>query len=163
MARLPADTALIDGEIVVENERGLSDFSMLQAALKDGERERFVYYVFDLLHLDGEDLSRLPLIERKAALKELLEDARATPAPIRYSEHFEEDGAVVWQQACQMHLEGIVSKRADAPYRAGRSDNFIKIKCAHRAGIRGRRLFALDRRCRGRSARWWPATTQTAS
>ena len=71
VARLPAETALIDGEIVVENERGLSVFSMLQAALSNGERDRFVYYVFDLLHLDGEDLSRRPLIERKAALKEL--------------------------------------------------------------------------------------------
>ncbi len=75
VARLPAETALIDGEIVIENERGVSDFSMLQAALKDGERKRFLYYVFDLLHLNGEDLSRRPLIERKAALKEFLDEA----------------------------------------------------------------------------------------
>jgi bifunctional non-homologous end joining protein LigD len=129
VARLEADTALIDGEIVVENDRGVSDFSMLQAALSNGERDRFVYYVFDLLHLDGEDLSRLPLVERKAALKELLDETGDTGS-IRYSEHFTESGSVVWQQACQMNLEGIVSKRADAPYRPGRSDSFMKIKCA---------------------------------
>jgi len=129
VARLPAETALIDGEIVVENDRGVSDFAMLQAALSSGERDAFVYYVFDLLHLNGEDLSRLPLIERKAALKDRLDEADALDA-IRYSEHFEEDGALVWEQACRMSLEGIVSKRSDAPYRARRSDAFVKVKCA---------------------------------
>jgi len=129
VGRLAADTALIDGEIVVENSRGVADFSMLQAALSNGDRDSFVYYVFDLLHLDGEDLSRQPLIERKAALKELLDETGDTGA-IRYSEHFTEDGSEVWAQACRMSLEGIVSKLADAPYRTGRSDSFIKIKCA---------------------------------
>jgi bifunctional non-homologous end joining protein LigD len=130
VARLPAEAALIDGEIVVENEHGISDFAMLQAALKDGERERFISYVFDLLYLDGEDLSGRPLIERKATLKDLLDRAEATGA-IRYSEHFEADGEAVWRQACNMSLEGIVSKRADAPYVSGRSDTFLKIKCAN--------------------------------
>jgi bifunctional non-homologous end joining protein LigD len=130
VARLAADTALIDGEIVVENEQGLSVFSMLQAALSNGDRDSFVYYVFDLLHLDGEDLTSLPMVERKTALKELLE-ATGDTSSIRYSEHFTEDGEHVWQQACNMGLEGIVSKRADAPYRPGRSDSFMKIKCAH--------------------------------
>ena len=128
VARLAADTALIDGEIVVENSRGVADFSMLQAALSNGERDSFVYYAFDLLHLDGEDLSRQPLIERKAALKELL-DQTGDSGAIRYSEHFAEDGSEVWAQACRMNLEGIVSKLADAPYRTGRSDSFIKVKC----------------------------------
>ncbi|MPZ40488.1 MAG: DNA ligase D [Rhizobiales bacterium] len=129
VARLAADTALIDGEIAVENSRGLSDFSMLQAALSKGEQDSFVYYVFDLLHLDGVDLSGLPLVERKATLKELLEETGGTSS-IRYSEHFTENGKVVWKQASQMGLEGIVSKRADAPYRPGRTDSFMKIKCA---------------------------------
>ncbi len=128
VARLAADTALIDGEIVVENSRGVADFSMLQAALSNGERDSFVYYVFDLLHRDGEDLSRQPLIERKAALKELL-DQTGDSGAIRYSEHFTADGSEVWAQACRMSLEGIVSKLADAPYRTGRSDSFIKVKC----------------------------------
>jgi bifunctional non-homologous end joining protein LigD len=130
VARLAADTALIDGEIVVENSRGVPDFSMLQAALSRGERDPFIYYVFDLLHLDGKDLSRKPLVERKAALRRLLAKTKQTGA-IRFSEHFVESGSQVWDQACRMNLEGIVSKRADAPYKPGRSDNFIKVKCAN--------------------------------
>src|SRR5262249_26474855 len=131
VAKLPAKTALIDGEVVVEDERGVSNFSMLQEALKAKDRERFVYYVFDLLHLDGRDLTKLPLIERKAALKRLLGAARTRTASIRYSEHFDQEGSLVLERACRMSLEGIVSKRADAPYRSGRSEAFIKTKCSN--------------------------------
>jgi len=131
VAKLPAKTALIDGEVVVEDERGVSNFSMLQEALKAKDRERFVYYVFDLLHLDGRDLTKLPLIERKATLKRLLGAARTRTASIRYSEHFDQEGSLVLEQACRMSLEGIVSKRADAPYRSGRSEAFIKTKCSN--------------------------------
>src|SRR5262245_23511876 len=131
VAKLPTNTALIDGEVVVEDERGISNFSMLQQALRSGERERFVYHVFDLLHLDGRDLSELPTLERKAELKRLLDSASGRIEPTRYSEHFDDDGSLVLEQACRMSLEGIVSKRADAPYRPGRSDTFIKTKCAN--------------------------------
>ena len=103
---------------------------MLQAALKEGEADRFSYYVFDLLHLDNRDLRELPLIERKAELARLIASAQMSDGAIRLSEHFEADGALVLQEACRMKLEGIVSKRADAPYRPGRVDTFIKIKCA---------------------------------
>ncbi len=129
IAELPARTALIDGEVVVETERGVSSFSGLQAALKAGDRDRFIYYVFDLLHLDGHDLTGLPLIERKAELARLV--GRARRGPIVYSEHFEGSGEVVLRHACGMSLEGIVSKRKDAPYSSGRSDAFLKIKCAN--------------------------------
>ncbi|HUI96916.1 MAG TPA: DNA ligase D [Xanthobacteraceae bacterium] len=130
LAGLPVTTALIDGELVVEDATGVSSFSALQAALKAGERARFVYYVFDLLHLDGDDLAGEPLSARKAALARLV--GRVKPSgPIRYSEHFETSGAEVLARACEMALEGIVSKRADAPYRPGRSDSFIKAKCAN--------------------------------
>jgi bifunctional non-homologous end joining protein LigD len=129
VAGLPARTALIDGEVVIEGEGGISSFSGLQAALKAGERERFVYYVFDLLHLDGRDLTRLPLIERKAELPRLI--GTDQHGSIRYSEHFEEPGPSMLRHARQLGLEGIVSKRSDAPYRSGRSDTFIKIKCAN--------------------------------
>jgi bifunctional non-homologous end joining protein LigD len=129
VAKLPARTALIDGEVVVEEENGVSSFSALQAALKAGERERFVYYVFDLLHIDGRDLTGLPLIERKAALARLVEKAQR--GPIRYSEHFEDEGSAVLRHACELRLEGIVSKRMDAPYRSGRSDIFVKTKCSN--------------------------------
>ena len=129
VAKLPARTALIDGEVVVEAEAGVPSFSGLQAALKAGDRDSFIYYVFDLLHRDGRDLTGLPLIERKAELARLVGKARR--GPIVYSEHFEGSGEVVLRHACQMSLEGIVSKRKDAPYRSGRSDTFIKTKCAN--------------------------------
>ncbi len=130
LARFPVTTALLDGELVVEDATGVSSFSALQAALKAGERERFVYYVFDLLHLDGDDLSGEPLLARKAALARLMARAKAS-GPVRYSEHFETLGSEVLARACEMALEGIVSKRADAPYRPGRTDSFIKTKCAN--------------------------------
>jgi bifunctional non-homologous end joining protein LigD len=126
---LPARSALIDGEVVVEDGHGVSSFSGLQAALKAGEQNAFIYYAFDLLHRDGRDLAGLPLVERKAELARLLgKDQRGT---IRMSEHFEESGAVVLRHACAMGLEGIVSKLRDAPYCSGRCAAFIKAKCAH--------------------------------
>jgi bifunctional non-homologous end joining protein LigD len=128
VAVLPADSALLDGELVVEDENGISSFSLLQTDLKDGRTDRFVYRVFDVLYLDGRELTGEPLIERKAALERLLRRRRRT-GPIRYTEHFEEDGRLVFQSACGMNLEGIIAKRRDAPYRSGRSENFVKIKC----------------------------------
>jgi bifunctional non-homologous end joining protein LigD len=129
---LPAETALLDGELVVEDASGVSNFSMLQTDLSDGRGDRFVYWAFDLLHLDGRDLTGEPLTERKAALARLLKDRgkkRGKTDPIRYAEHFDEDGGVVFKSACEHNIEGIVSKLREAPYRSGRSDNFIKIKC----------------------------------
>jgi bifunctional non-homologous end joining protein LigD len=129
VAKLPARTALIDGEVVIEDAGGVSSFSGLQAALKAGERERFGYYVFDLLQLDGGDLTELPLVERKAALERLV--GKAQRGTIRYSDDFEESGPEVLSHACRLALEGIVSKRKDAPYRTGRSETFIKTKCSN--------------------------------
>jgi bifunctional non-homologous end joining protein LigD len=129
VAALPARNALLDGEVVIEDEKGVSSFSGLQAALKAGEQKRFIYYVFDLLHLDGRDLLDLPLIERKAQLRKLLPPGAR--GPIRYSEDFEQPGAVVLRHACEIGLEGIVSKRKDAPYRSGRLEAFIKTKCSN--------------------------------
>jgi bifunctional non-homologous end joining protein LigD len=132
VASLPAETALLDGEIVVEDERGISNFSLLQTDLKDGRTDRFVYCAFDLLHLDGRDLTGEPLLERKAALAKLLEGRTQDDikrAIIRYTGDFDESGPVILRHACEMGLEGIVSKRRNAPYRSGRTDNFIKTKC----------------------------------
>jgi bifunctional non-homologous end joining protein LigD len=84
--------------------------------------------VFDLLHLDGRDLTTEPLSERKAELKRLLKGQSRT-GPIRYVDHLDEDGAVIFKHACEMNLEGIVAKLRDAPYRPGRSENFVKVKC----------------------------------
>jgi bifunctional non-homologous end joining protein LigD len=128
VGRLPATTALLDGEIVVEDHRGISDFSLLQTDLRDGRNDRFIYYVFDLLHLDGRDLLDEPLLARKAALAGLLK-AGGKSGVIRYTDNFDEAGPVVLRHACEMGLEGIISKRRDAAYRPGRLDNFIKSKC----------------------------------
>ncbi|MGO9397609.1 MAG: DNA ligase D [Xanthobacteraceae bacterium] len=128
VAALPAATALLDGEIVVEDERGISNFSLLQTDLKDGRTDRFVYYVFDLLYLDGRDLTPEPLVERKAALAKLLA-GRGRNDIVRYTDDVDEAGPVILRHACEMGLEGIVSKRRSAPYRSGRTDNFIKAKC----------------------------------
>ena len=119
---LPARLALIDGEAVVE-VNGIASFSALQAAL--GAREgpghkaahEAVFYAFDLLHLNGVDLQPAPLLKRKEALVELT--GRLAGA-IRYSEHLAEDGDAMFRQACLMGLEGVISKRADRPYRSGR-------------------------------------------
>ncbi len=128
VAGLAADTALIDGELVVEDERGISNFSLLQTDLKDGRGDRLVYYAFDLLHLDGRDLTSEPLIARKALLEHLLKPA-GQYGRIRYAGHFDESGPVIFKHACKMGLEGVVSKLRNAPYRSGRSENFIKSKC----------------------------------
>jgi bifunctional non-homologous end joining protein LigD len=127
VAALPAKTALLDGEVVVEDEKGISNFSLLQTDLKEG-RDRFVYYVFDLLHLDGRDLTAEPLLERKAALAGLLQGIDKGGV-IRLTDYFEESGPLILRHACEMGLEGVVSKRRNAPYRSGRTDNFIKSKC----------------------------------
>jgi bifunctional non-homologous end joining protein LigD len=126
VAQLDTDSALIDGEIVVEAD-GISDFSALQDALKH-DKSNFVYYVFDLLHRDGVDLKAKPLIERKAALEKLLAGTDRDGI-VRYSEHFEISGSQMLVHACQINLEGVISKRRDAPYRSGRSEDWIKAKC----------------------------------
>ena len=127
LAALPITRALIDGELVVEGAQGASDFSALQADLAEGRMDRFVFYAFDLLHLDGRDLRDRPLGERKAALRPLTGEG-----PIRFSEDFAEDGALVLRHACRLSLEGVVSKRADSPYRSGRTRAWLKSKCSAR-------------------------------
>jgi len=126
---LPAKQAIVDGELVVETGSGGSDFSVLQAALSEGRSDGFVFYAFDLLHLDGQDLRDEPLEQRKQALAGLLKGAKE---PLRLSEHFDEGGEMVLRHACRLSLEGIVSKKRDAPYRSGRSDDWIKSKCTDR-------------------------------
>ncbi|RXF72810.1 DNA ligase D [Hansschlegelia zhihuaiae] len=126
---LPVETAMIDGELIVENASGASDFSALQEALSEGRPDHFVFYVFDLLYLDGYDLRASKLIDRKEALARLVEGAGPT---IKLSEHFEENGDLVLQHACRLSLEGVVSKDRDGPYVSGRGRGWIKSKCSHR-------------------------------
>ncbi|TIL38890.1 MAG: DNA ligase D [Mesorhizobium sp.] len=129
LADVPVETALIDGELVVEGSAGASDFSALQADLSEGRSDRFRFYVFDLLHLDGHDLRDVALIKRKELLEKII---GSDSGIISYSGHFEEDGALVLRHACRLSLEGIVSKLRDAPYRSGRSKNWVKSKCSAR-------------------------------
>jgi bifunctional non-homologous end joining protein LigD len=125
---LPVGTALLDGELVVENEKGASSFSLLQTDLKDGRDDRFVYWIFDLLHLDGRDFTGEPLTVRKAALRRLLQN-QPRNGPLRYTDDFTQRGSAIFEHACELGLEGIISKLRGAPYRSGRSENFIKTKC----------------------------------
>lgn len=129
LAALPVKTALIDGELVVEASNGASDFSAMQADLSEGRSDRFVYYAFDLLHLDGFDLRGLPLTRRKSLLAQILDGANPR---VRFSADFSESGEIVLRHACRLSLEGVVSKRADAPYRSGRGKTWVKSKCTAR-------------------------------
>jgi bifunctional non-homologous end joining protein LigD len=131
LAGLKCRDAVIDGEIVVLADSGVSSFAQLQADLSARRADRFVYYVFDLMRLDGTDLRREPLVERKQALGELLGEEPQDSA-LRFSDHFHEPGKVMLQHVCRMGLEGVVSKRADAPYRGGRGLAWIKSKCTLR-------------------------------
>ncbi|MDE1149864.1 MAG: DNA ligase D [Azospirillaceae bacterium] len=128
---LPARTALIDGELVVETAAGTTDFSALQADLSAGRNDRFAFYAFDLLHLDGRDLTGLGLEERKGALRDLMAE-EGDGGILHYSEHFDEAGGLVLRHACRLSLEGIVSKVRDAAYRPGRGKGWVKSKCGNR-------------------------------
>jgi bifunctional non-homologous end joining protein LigD len=125
---LHVDKALLDGEIVSEDDDGIPHFNNLQADLKSGRHDRLRYHVFDLLHLDGFDLTNATLLDRKSLLSRILAHLPAG-SPLRYSEHSDEDGAMMLKHACGLGLEGIVSKRKDLPYRAGRGEHWLKTKC----------------------------------
>ncbi|MBV8848562.1 MAG: DNA ligase D [Methylobacteriaceae bacterium] len=131
LATLPVETALIDGEALVEDAKGISDFSSLQNALSEGQDEKIVFYSFDLIYINGYDLRGVPLKERKRALADLLA-SQTDKSRIRYSSDFEVGGERLLQHVCLLGAEGIVSKRADEPYRSGRAKGWLKAKCADR-------------------------------
>ncbi len=122
---------LIDGEIVALDHNGVPHFSALQAALSDGKTNGLIFFAFDLLFAEDMDLRRLPLRDRKARLKQLL-DEHGKGDSIRYVEHFEVDGDTVMESARELSLEGIISKKLSAPYHSGRADSWTKAKA--RAG-----------------------------
>lgn len=121
--------AVIDGEVVALDEAGSPSFAGLQAALSEEKTDDLIFFAFDLLYADGQDLTDLPLSDRKARLKTLLP---ADGERIRYVEHFASGGEAVLQSACRMSLEGVVSKKLDTPYRSGKGATWTKAKC--RAG-----------------------------
>jgi bifunctional non-homologous end joining protein LigD len=122
--------ALIDGEIVVFDEKGHSKFSLLQNALSEGKDSNLRYIAFDLLFADGEDLRSLPLIERKKRLKALLKKAKP---PILFGDHLTGDAEKVFKEACRLGVEGLVSKDKNSTYASGRSSSWIKSKCLGRS------------------------------
>jgi ATP-dependent DNA ligase len=124
---ISARELIIDGEATVVGKTGLPDFQALRRELAKKNTDRLIYIAFDLLFLDGHDLRALPLIERKRALQEVLAKA---PSKISYADFVElQDGETVFRHACGLGMEGIVSKRRDAPYRSGRQETWIKLKC----------------------------------
>lgn len=131
LAALPLQNAVLDGEVVSLRADGVSDFQALQNALREGQPSQLVYFAFDLLFLNGVDLRGEPLSARKAALAKLLGAAKPSPH-VRYSDHVRGGGPAFFEQACKLGLEGIIAKRANASYRAGRSKDWLKIKCIAR-------------------------------
>ena len=120
--------ALLDGEVVAMDDKGISSFQALQNAFRAG-RTNLQYCIFDLLFLDGQDLTAVPLKQRKAALAELL---AGHGSPLQYSEHIVGDGPEFFKQTAKLGLEGIISKRGDRPYVAGRGYDWLKIKSIQR-------------------------------
>lgn len=133
LRKLKAKDAVLDMEAVVVNDQGVSSFQALQAALGASQNpgQGIVAYVFDLLHLNGNDLTKLELTDRKQKLEALLRTSKQR-ATLRYSEHISGDGGAMLANSCGMGLEGIVSKLAAAPYVAGRQRGWLKSKCGQR-------------------------------
>jgi bifunctional non-homologous end joining protein LigD len=127
---ISVERAILDGEIVVVAD-GRTNFPELQAELAKGNQDRLLFYAFDLLFLEGFDLRKSPQIERKRIPK-MLFDETGQQSPILYSEHVVTDGNEVFAHACKLNFEGIISKKADAPYRSERRDAWIKVKCLKR-------------------------------
>ena len=144
-ARLACKTAVIDGEMVVQDEHGITDFNALRSAIYRAPH-RLVFFAFDLLHLDGQDLPGRPLMERRALLRRLIQqDPRC---PIQFSDHVEGDGARFFKAAAELGLEGIVSKRAASRYRSGPSRSWLKTKNMVESEFV---LLGTDRDCRRRA------------
>jgi bifunctional non-homologous end joining protein LigD len=124
--RIKASSAVVDGEIVVPAAHGTTDFSVLQNELK-GKSAKIVLVAFDLLYLNGRDLRKLPLFQRKNELKRIVGGTG-----IQFSESFEIEGREMFAHACKLGLEGVVSKVRDGPYPAGRTKDWVKKTCVQR-------------------------------
>jgi bifunctional non-homologous end joining protein LigD len=131
VAALDLQSTWLDGEIVVMNGDGVPDFNALQNAFDSARTDGIVYYLFDLPHFEGYDLRRVPLHQRRALLRQLLE-AKAAGDRIRFSEEFPGDVASVLAQVCRLRLEGVIAKRPEAPYVSERTESWLKLKCSQR-------------------------------
>lgn len=130
LEQLDVDSAVLDGEFVALDQHGISHFQTLQSSLNAESDGALVYYAFDLLHLDGQDLTSKTLLERKSLLRELLTRSEAALAGhVRFSAHVVGNGPAFFANACKLGLEGTIAKRANSSYRAGRGKDWLKIKC----------------------------------
>ena len=129
LRNLSVGNAYLDGELCGVRPDGTTSFSMIQAASDSGNADALVFFLFDLLFLDGEDLTGLPLSERKARLASVM---TGVGTPLQYSDHQVGRGPTFHAEACKLGLEGIVSKRADAPYVSGNRALWVKTKCVNR-------------------------------
>lgn len=128
LMQLPVKSALFDGEVVVLDEKGGTSFAQLQAAFQGEKKQPLTFFLFDLLYIDGHDTRELPLKKRKEILSRVLQ-AGEEDAPVRFSEHLGQRGHEIFEKACQLGAEGIVSKRLSSSYSSGRNGNWLKIKC----------------------------------
>lgn len=128
---LRVKAAVLDGEVVVLEPSGQTSFAAMQAAFQEGKRDRLIYFAFDLLHLDGQNLRNLPLTQRQKVLAGLLKRTDED-AIIRLSESFHVSGREMFSKACQLHAEGIISKLAASTYDSGHSGSWLKIKCSRK-------------------------------
>ena len=131
LQKLRVQSAILDGEVVALDSSGRSSFQTLQQAIHKTSGKGLVLEVFDVIYLEGFNLTRTPLVERKRVLEELMATVRSDRV-LRYSDHVEGNGPKFWKQAWDFGIEGIVSKRADSPYESTRSHNWQKVKCLKR-------------------------------
>ncbi|MFN4041376.1 MAG: DNA ligase D [Brevundimonas sp.] len=124
--------AVIDGELCALDDDHMPDFSALQTAISDGKTDGLIYFAFDLLFEGSEDLRALPLSHRKARLQAYVDRVGKSGPKLRFVDHFASSGEAVLKSACRMDLEGVISKKLDAPYAAGRSSTWVKSKCRGR-------------------------------
>jgi bifunctional non-homologous end joining protein LigD len=128
LVQLPVKSAIFDGEVVVLDEKGGTSFAQLQAAFQGEKKQALTFFLFDLLYMDGHDTRELPLEKRKEILSRVLQTGE-DDAPVRFSEHLGQRGHDIFEKACQLGAEGIVSKRLSSSYSSGRNGNWLKIKC----------------------------------
>jgi bifunctional non-homologous end joining protein LigD len=131
VGKLSVESAIMDGEVVVLSADGQSSFAELQAAFEEGAKHPLTYFVFDLLHLNGHNLRQQPLTERKGILSQML-GTLGDQETVHYGQHLETEGKPIFDEACRLGAEGIVSKRSDSAYVSGRSKSWLKIKCDRR-------------------------------
>jgi bifunctional non-homologous end joining protein LigD len=132
VARLPVETAIIDGEATILNPAGRTSFQELQQAMKEKKFASLVFFVFDILHCTGYDVTRSPLEARKSLLAQIVPPGETETGLIRFSDHVTGGGDHVHENACRLGLEGVICKRIDAPYVPGRSRDWVKVKCTSR-------------------------------